>query len=179
MSSKWWLLDATGCWQSFRTSISKLLVGLTVVEFEMDRIIFLFIFRWLIFVSTLVDPWCNNWNFSNYATKVKLCGGWCYVTRTEKRSLFNPIKLLCLYLMHTIQKHFLENACVLKFGRNSKYMAPQSCVFPNATCQYPTTQRGLQIDDLDHVRQLTRSNNDSTMGRRQPSSYCYGPIVQG
>ena len=37
----------------------------------------------------------------------------------------------------------------------------------------------LQIDDLDHVRQLTRSDNDSTMGRRQPSSYCYGPIVQG
>src|SRR5215203_5284796 len=37
----------------------------------------------------------------------------------------------------------------------------------------------LKIDDLDHVRQLTRSDNDSTMGRRQPSSYCYGPIVQG
>jgi hypothetical protein len=48
-----------------------------------------------------------------------------------------------LYLMHTIPKKFLQNAWVLKFGRNSNYMAPQSCVFPNATCQYPTTQRGL------------------------------------
>ena len=59
-----WIPDVLVWWWSFGLSSTRV-DGVTLIEYKMHRGYLYFLFRWLIHVATLCDPWCVNFILKN------------------------------------------------------------------------------------------------------------------
>jgi hypothetical protein len=74
-SERIWILDALVWRRLHRLSTTRLIVGF-VEDYNMHMYFILFLFHWLIFVSTLCDPWAVNQRILKCWIKAVVCINW-------------------------------------------------------------------------------------------------------